>query len=88
MTALQEKHIQIAQAKTLKVLTLIRLLCGDRLTMKQLRERLNTSKRTVERYIELLEFMDIAVEKGFDKKYFIVPGQCPLCGITTNNTLQ
>jgi predicted DNA-binding transcriptional regulator YafY len=81
-------HKFIAQAKMLKLFKLIRILCNNRYTIKEMAEQLDTSSRTIERYIGLLEFMDVAVEKGFDKKYFIVQGCCPLCGITTNNTLQ
>lgn len=88
MTDIGYKHQFIAEGKMLRVLTLIRLICNHRYTAYQLAKRLDTTKRTVARYITLLEFMDIPVEKDFEGKYFIVQGHCPLCGITTNNTLQ
>lgn len=85
MTAIEQKHQFIAEGKMLRVLTLIRLLCSDRYTVSQLADRLDTTERTISRYIALFEFMDIPTDKDFEGKYFIVQGHCPLCGVTTNN---
>jgi hypothetical protein len=80
-------HKFIAQAKMLKLFKLIRILCNNRYTIKEMADQLDTSERTIYRHISLLEFMDISLDKDFDDKYFIVQGCCPLCGITTNNHL-
>jgi transcriptional antiterminator len=76
------------EAKTYRVLQIIRLLCEYRYTLNELAEKFNIAPRTIERYLDILEFMDIPIEKDFKGKYFIVQGGCPLCGHTTNNTLR
>lgn len=88
MTAFEHGQQYIAEGKMLRILSLIRLLCNERYTSKQLAKRLDTTERTITRYLALLEYMDIPTEKDFTGKYFIVQGHCPLCGITTNNTLR
>jgi predicted DNA-binding transcriptional regulator YafY len=85
MTAIEEKHQFIAESKMLKVLSIMRLLCTGHHSLEELAERFDTTKRTISRYITLLEFMDIPTDKDFEGKYFIVQGHCPLCGVTTNN---
>lgn len=85
MTAFEHSQQYIAEGKILRVLTLIRLLCAGKHTIKDLADRFDTTERTISRYIALFEYMDIPTEKDFEGKYFIVQGHCPLCGITTNN---
>lgn len=75
----------VAQAKMARVLKLMRLLCEYRFTIAELSEQLDSNERTVYRYLSLLEFMDVQVEKDFEKKYFIVEGNCPFCGKANEN---
>jgi len=70
----------VSAAKMLRLLELIKVLCINRLTVRQIMERFDIGKRTVYRYITLLEFMEVVVEKDFNNKFFIVDGGCPLCG--------
>lgn len=88
MTEIGYRHHFIAEGKILKILTLIQLLRNHRYTITRIAKQLDTSKRTAYRYIEMLEFMEIPIDKDFEGKYFIAQGHCPLCGVTTNNTLR
>lgn len=78
----------VAEAKMARVLKLMRMLCEYKFTIKELSEQLDVPQRTVYRYLALLEFMDIPVEKSFDKHYFIVEGNCPLCGKSTEKEIK
>lgn len=70
----------IGEAKTHRVLKMIIYLSKWRRTSKELSERFNVSERTISRYLELIDALDLGLEQGFGKKYFIVPGKCPVCG--------
>lgn len=82
------RHKFVAETKMLKLFQMINILCNHRYTIKEMAERLDTSERTIYRHIRLLEFMEVSLDKDFNDKYFIVPGACPLCGITTNNHIN
>ena len=59
-------------AKLLKLFQLIALLKGGRWTIKQLVERIDSSKSSMYRYLELLDEAGFALEKDFHDRYFIM----------------
>jgi proteasome accessory factor C len=61
----------IPQAKIMRVLELIAVLKSSHWTVGQLAARFDTTKRTIYRYIHLLEAVNFIVEKDFHDKYFI-----------------
>jgi predicted DNA-binding transcriptional regulator YafY len=82
-----DKHRFIAEGKLLKLLQLMAILCKNKYRVEELASIIDVSKRSIQRYLNLLEFMEVPIEKDFHERYFIVEGQCPLCGNTTNNPL-
>lgn len=61
----------IPQTKLLRLFQIISVLKTGRWTIKSLAERFDTSERTIYRYINLLEEVELLIEKDFDGKYFI-----------------
>lgn len=74
------KHMFIAQAKLMRLIELIMFLQSARFTISQLADLMDTSNRTVYRYLNLLESLEFGVEKDFEGRYFMVEETCPLCG--------
>lgn len=72
--------LYVAQQKMRRVLSLIILLCKKRQTITQLARHLNTTERTVYRYIDLLKSLNIELDKDLDGQWFIVDFNCPVCG--------
>jgi hypothetical protein len=70
----------IPQAKMMRLIDMIMLLLNSKMTVEELATKLDTSKRTIARYIALLSFLEIPVDKDFDNRYFIVNNLCPFCG--------
>lgn len=52
---LSDKDIEIRQAKMIRVLQMIILMCGGFQTIQAISDRLDISHRTVYRYLDLLE---------------------------------
>jgi proteasome accessory factor C len=61
----------IPQTKLLRLFQIISVLKTGRWTIKSLATRFDTSERTIYRYINLLEEVELLIEKDFDGKYFI-----------------
>lgn len=61
----------IPQAKILRVFKLIALLKGGHFTIAQLASRLDMNRRSIYRYLKLLEAIDFNVDKDFHDRYFI-----------------
>lgn len=70
----------IVQAKMMRVFKLIIKLQTEKKTIKQLAEHFDQSERTIYRYINLLDALDISIDKDFNGMYFIAADACPLCG--------
>jgi proteasome accessory factor C len=76
----------IPQTKLLRLFQIISVLKTGRWTIKSLAERFDTSERTIYRYINLLEEVELLIEKDFDGKYFIHSSQDELG--TTEFTIE
>lgn len=61
----------VAQYKILRVLKLIGLLKSRSKSISQLADSLETTTRTIYRYLELLEEVGFIVDKDFHNRYFI-----------------
>lgn len=61
----------IPQAKMLRVFKLITLLKTGHFTIAQLASRLDMNRRSIYRYLKLLEAIDFNVDKDFHDRYFI-----------------
>jgi predicted DNA-binding transcriptional regulator YafY len=61
----------IPQAKMLRVFKLIALLKSGHWTIAQLASRLDMNRRSIYRYLKLLEAIDFNVDKDFNDRYFI-----------------
>lgn len=71
-SAMPETEPNIEQQKILRIFQLIRMLVQlPAKTIPQLAQRLETTKRTTYRYINLLESLNYPVEKDFDNRYYI-----------------
>lgn len=62
----------IPQTKLLRLFQIIGVLKTGRWTTQQLADRFDTSKRTIYRYLKLLEEVEFLVETDFENRYFIV----------------
>lgn len=74
------QHTFIAQGKMLRLLHLLTILSDGRHTIAEIAEQLNQRPRTVYRYINILEALEIPVDKDLHGKYFLASDVCPLCG--------
>lgn len=61
----------IPQAKMLRVFRIIALLKSGHWTIAQLAQRLDMNRRSIYRYLKLLEAIDFNVDKDFHDRYFI-----------------
>lgn len=66
-----EDDSPIPQAKMLRVFKLIALLKSGHFTIAQLAQRLDMNRRSIYRYLKLLEAIDFNVDKDFHDRYFI-----------------
>lgn len=66
-----EDDSPIPQAKMLRVFKLIALLKSGHWTIAQLAARLDMNRRSIYRYLKLLEAIDFNVDKDFNDRYFI-----------------
>jgi proteasome accessory factor C len=62
----------IPQTKLLRLFQIIAVLKSGHWTIQQLADRFDTSKRTMYRYIKILEQVEFLVETDFTNRYFIV----------------
>jgi predicted DNA-binding transcriptional regulator YafY len=69
----------IGRAKMLRMLALINMLVRKKSTTDQLATALNVGRRTVYRYLKVLECIEISVDKDFRDRYFIAQDNCPFC---------
>lgn len=70
--ASKERSSALPLAKLLKIFQLISALKAGRWTIKQLVDRLDSSKSSMYRYLELLEEAGFCVEKDFHDRYFVL----------------
>jgi predicted DNA-binding transcriptional regulator YafY len=70
----------IMQTSMLRVFDLIRILQHGKCTVKSLADRFEVAPKTIYRYLSLLEFLEVPVEKDFANRYFIAQDTCVLCG--------
>jgi predicted DNA-binding transcriptional regulator YafY len=61
----------IPQTKLLRLFQIIAVLKTGRWSIKRLAERYDTSERTIYRYLDLLEEVELLVEQDFDGNFFI-----------------
>lgn len=62
----------IPQTKLLRLFQIIAVLKSGHWTIQQLADRFDTSKRTMYRYMKILEQVEFLVETDFTNRYFIV----------------
>ncbi|WP_165824058.1 helix-turn-helix transcriptional regulator [Pseudochryseolinea flava] len=62
----------IPQTKLLRLFQIIAVLKSGHWTIQQLADRFDTSKRTMYRYMKILEQVEFLVETDFNNRYFIV----------------
>lgn len=65
---------------SMRMLQLVQILSSSRATTSELARMLDVSTRTINRYLTNLETLEVPLDKDFQNKHFIVPGNCPLCG--------
>jgi predicted AAA+ superfamily ATPase len=75
-----KKTSVVVNARMMKLMQMAMMLQTSKVTVAQIAKRLDMCARSVYRYIDILEAMDIAIEKDFYNKYFIAQDLCPLCG--------
>lgn len=65
----------IPQSKLLRLFQIIAVLKKGKWSIQQLADRFDTSKRTIYRYMNILEQVDFLVETDFDNRYFIITSE-------------
>src|SRR5258706_13990226 len=65
----------IPQARLLRLFDIIALLKNAHFTINELAKRIDTSGRTIYRYLRLLEEVNFLVEKDFANRYFIITSE-------------
>lgn len=65
----------IPQTKLLRLFQIIAVLKSGHWTIQQLADRFDTSKRTMYRYVKILEQVEFLVETDFSNRYFIVTSE-------------
>jgi predicted AAA+ superfamily ATPase len=70
----------IAQGRMMRFLEIIALLHNARWKVTDLAKRFDLSERTIYRYFDIMETLDIAIEKDFNDNWFLAQDNCPLCG--------
>lgn len=73
------------QRKILRVFRLMAFLYSGKRSVTDLAIELEVSERTVYRYINLLDSIDIGIEQDLDGTFFIVKDTCPLCANNRND---
>jgi len=64
-------QFMVAQQKLLRVLRLITLLKSRSKTIAELAESMETTTRTIYRYLDLLEEVGFLIDKDWNGRYFI-----------------
>lgn len=69
-----------------QIIDLVKELTQQRLTIKEMAKNFSVSERSVYRLMVVLEELEIPIEVGRDKRYFIASDYCPFCDrpTTTN----
>jgi len=65
------QQASVPQAKLVRLLNLINELRKQSLTINQIMERYDVSKRTAYRYVDIIELCDIPIEQDFKRRYYI-----------------
>jgi predicted DNA-binding transcriptional regulator YafY len=68
-----------------RVMLLIRALNNGKFTLLELAKMLRISERSTYRYLHLLQALKFEIECDFNWRYFIVKGECPICGDNHKN---
>jgi hypothetical protein len=68
------------QKKILRVIGMMKYLQKERRTINELALEFGANRRTIYRYLNLMDSLDIDIDQDFDGKYFIVDNACPICG--------
>jgi predicted DNA-binding transcriptional regulator YafY len=76
----EQKMIFLAQSKMIKLFQLVQFLMEDERTLGEISERLDISDRTTYRYLHMLDYTGVHIEKSFNEKFFIAMDTCPVCG--------
>ena len=69
----------LPQGKLVRLLDMIAKLHHLKMRIKEMAVFMNTSQRTVFRYLDQMEKMGFETDKDFENRYFIIPGKCPIC---------
>jgi predicted transcriptional regulator YheO len=71
---------EIPQARMLKVFDLIKILRNEQSNVESLAKAIDSSERTVYRYLKLIEAIGFPLEESFHGNFFIADDcVCPLC---------
>lgn len=73
------KTADIEQQKLRRLFDILRILHNERKTLNELSIIMEVGWRTVYRYLNLFEDLNIDIEKDFEGRYFIASDNCPLC---------
>lgn len=68
---------QPAAKKQMRVLELVAMLCDKPLTLQEMADEMDTSKRTIYRYCAMIVDLGCALEPDEQGKYHL--DQCPFC---------
>jgi hypothetical protein len=68
------------QKKMLRVIGMMKFLQKERRTIADLVAEFGACERTIYRYLNLLDSLDIDIDQDFNGRYFIVDNSCPICG--------
>jgi predicted DNA-binding transcriptional regulator YafY len=73
-------YVFIAQSRMARVFRTIELLRQQRRTVEELTVFLDVDRRSVYRYLKLIDSIGLSIDKDFNQKYFIAECTCPFCG--------
>jgi predicted transcriptional regulator len=68
------------QRKILRVVALVKYLMKSARTTEEIAEEFSVSERTIYRYLNLMESLDIELDQDFNGRYFVADYSCPVCG--------
>jgi response regulator of citrate/malate metabolism len=78
-----KKQIILPQGKLIRLLSLINLLKGTRMTAEEIAVHFDISTRTAYRYIGILDVSGIMIEKDFKDRYYVI--DLPVAADTIKN---
>lgn len=74
--------------KVRRIMKLIKSLQRNRFTIEALTYREKICRRTMYRYIAIIQELGYPIECDFEGRFFIVEGCCPMCSKTNNHSIQ